>query len=553
MTRTRKPLRLALGCTIALGAGMIAIAGCAPSASVDSTPPDAQSQSVSTSAEAGPVFDLHQPIVKQLGDGTLIQRTPDEDISTTMDATAVLHHPTENVPSNTYFVKADARGCNACHEDLAKTIESMPYGHHSLSSDLGLEASVQQCLQCHRIGGSTVQTVPGEFGTLIHGIHSTGQAECWNCHDATNNGDAAGGQGEFDYSENIADSLDTASSAGSSMVLWDLTKHNKLRGITDIADTEVNGAFSYNTDELTDPEDLFNVTWQTFTDDYQRIAHMENNDPLDEELFNTWTVTVSGEVDSETTWTLPELIEQAPSEEFVAKLNCTVNPTNGPYVGQVECKGIPVSWLLEKAGVKDDAVNVSFCTPDGPYGNDTVEAINDESKLTYLVYEMGGERLTWGNGYPVIYIRPDIAAYADVKSVSELVVSSGAGAGYGSGFRFGLEYVKPTVGIYNLHEGQIIETGETHTFTGYVDAYNEEVVALEVSMDRGKSWKSFPIEGTDINRLITWSFDFTPENDSAYCLAVRGVTENGTKTEEYVEKMVVAKTETPAVYGSEVQ
>ena len=194
MTRMQKTTKLMLGCTIALAAGMVAIVGCAPAASVDASVQDAQSQMESTAA-VGPVFDLYQPVVKELSDGTLIQRTPDEDISATMDATAVLHHPTENVPSNTYFVKADAKGCNACHEDLAQTVDNMPYGHHSLSNDMGLEASVQQCLQCHRIGGSTVQTVPGEFGTLIHGIHSTGQAECWNCHDANNNGDAAGGQG----------------------------------------------------------------------------------------------------------------------------------------------------------------------------------------------------------------------------------------------------------------------------------------------------------------------------------------------------------------------
>ncbi|MCI8424412.1 MAG: hypothetical protein HFJ72_01935, partial [Adlercreutzia sp.] len=164
--------KVALGGCIAAAMALALVAGCAPQPTATATDPadatgsNADKVMEDVSAVLTPEWDPLAPVVKQLSDGTLIQRTPDENISASLDATAVLHHPTENVPANTYFTKADARGCNACHEDLAATIDNMPYGHHPLSNPLGLEASVQQCLQCHRIGGSTVQTVPGEFGTM---------------------------------------------------------------------------------------------------------------------------------------------------------------------------------------------------------------------------------------------------------------------------------------------------------------------------------------------------------------------------------------------------
>ena len=538
------------GCLVAAMAFGL-IAGCAPQPTSSSTtdPADATGTNAEKVMEdvdsvLTPEWDPLAPVVKELSDGTLIQRTPDENISASLDATAVLHHPTENVPANTYFTKADARGCNACHEDLAATIDNMPYGHHPLSNPLGLEASVQQCLQCHRIGGSTVQTVPGEFGTMIHALHM-GKADCWNCHDASNNGTAANGQGEFDYSGSITGDEQGEATESNQMVLWDLVKHNKLRGITDIDQADMGTGFSWDTDQITDPKELFNVPWETLQADYDRLQRQRDNVPLDEEMFNSWTITVTGDVGQEMTWTLPELIEQAPSEEFVAKLNCTVNPTNGPYIGQVQCKGIPVRWLLEQAGLDPNAATVSFCTPDGPYGSDAVPAIMNENNISHLVYEMGGERLTWANGYPVMYVRGAVAAFTDVKNVSELQVSTGAGSGYGSDFRFGIEYATPSVGICNLHEGQIIKTGETHQFSGYVDAYNEPVVAVEISMDRGKTWHRFDVNGADPNRMVTWYYDFTPEADGAYCIAVRGISEQGRITEEYVEKMVVAKAEMP--------
>lgn len=71
-------------------------------------------------------YNLFEPIVSVREDGTFIHRVPNENVSASSEATAKYHHPEENVPYNTYFLKADAKGCNACHDDLAEVVANMP-------------------------------------------------------------------------------------------------------------------------------------------------------------------------------------------------------------------------------------------------------------------------------------------------------------------------------------------------------------------------------------------------------------------------------------------
>ena len=92
--------------------------------------------------------------------------------------------------------------------------------------------------------------------------------------------------------------------------------------------------------------------------------------------------------------------------------------------------------------------------------------------------------------------------------------------------------------------------GEPFEFHGYADCFDERVIAIELSMDRGKTWKRFETPDSNTNNLLTWTYEFTPESETAYCLYLRGVSETGLVTEHHVEKMVVAKETMP---GSEVE
>lgn len=526
---------LASGLVVAATAGALVAAGCAPQAQEKAAGSSGTDVEPISAAE----YDLYDPVVKTLENGVTIQRTPSEDVSASSDATAVYHHPDENVPYNTYFLKADAKGCNACHEDLAKTVANMPYGHVELQNTLGVEVTVDMCFACHTESGAT--TNQKSFGTLIHGIHEeTGYAECQNCHNATND--------------------------GSGMQLWDAVKHQQLRGFTDVAEGDMEEGFSYRTDETIGQSDLFDVTWLHYDAvDYEIWDHVKNDDPLDQQMFEDWTLTFSGEVEKPVTFKLTDLIAEAPVETKAMKLNCLANPIGGPLVGQVEVTGIPLSWLLDRVGMTD-AANVLRVVSSGGKGYGSAREIDHFiEQEAMIVYQIDGEPLSWLHGYPCMLMSGGVAADADIKCCSDFILQSGEDSARSEGKvdYSGNYYGKPGVGVFGVYEGQIVEVGEPFTVRGYADGWNESIAAMEISLDRGKTWKRFDTPDTSTLNWVTWEYTFTPTEESAYCIAVRAVSETGrvTTIAPYtgrdesaapVEKMIVAKNDVSA-YESEAK
>ena len=85
----------------------------------------------------------YAPEVRTLANGVKIQRTPTEYNC------GVYHSPGASISFNTYYLKADSRGCTACHENLAQTLKDMDYEHVDLTNDYGIAVTVNSCLDCH--------------------------------------------------------------------------------------------------------------------------------------------------------------------------------------------------------------------------------------------------------------------------------------------------------------------------------------------------------------------------------------------------------------------
>ena len=65
-------------------------------------------------------------------------------------------------------------------------------------------------------------------------------------------------------------------------------------------------------------------------------------------------------------------------------------------------------------------------------------------------------------------------------------------------------------------------------------------------MDRGKTWTKYDLGDTDRNKLVWWSFTYTPELEGAYCLTVRATTESGQQSFETQTVMFNAKDKLPS-------
>lgn len=491
--KSRPWLRYGCACLLVAG-GLGAVAFQAPAVMADQ---------VAGGDVAAVEVNPNAPEVEVLEDGRLVQRTPNS-----------------SGDFNTRILMGDDRGCGACHDDLAATLEGMmPETEHLLiASGVDTDLGVEQCLTCHHEG-----QYQQSLGTLLHAMHNVGVAgqvaDCFSCHDAN--------------------ALDNE------MTLWDMVKYDRLNGIRSISNVE--GEFTWTQDTVIPVEELFNAGWGGGL--YETLGYEDalgEEVPPDPELFDTWTISITGAVGEEMTWTLPELIEQAPSVTRLMKEQCDVNPLGGSMIGQVEITGIPVSWLVEQAGLTDEARAVTFQGPDGGhayYGN----SLNMDEFLgreAYLVYEMNGERLPWKNGYPVqVWITDDYAArfrkqVSEVRIMDERIQNVPERATGSSRAEN-----KPNVSVIGVAEGQCIQAGEPFTFEGYADGFEQHVKQVEFSMDGGNTWTVCETPNVDASKWVTWTFTWTPpaDVDAAYVLCLRAVTEEGRTTPEPVKLMVNAK------------
>ena len=516
--------------------GMLGLAACAPQAAPASNASaetaDVSQPPASTSVRLND-YDPQAPIVKTLPNGVVVQRTPDvADPAARDDASYVMEMPNYN----TYFLQADARGCGACHDDLGATIDNSAYGfHHKLSNELGIEITVQQCMSCH---DETRSFSPDQnLGTLIHGLHRE-SAECMDCHEITNDGQGT--------------------------QLWDMVKHERLRGITSVAAKDMSQDFSYRTDETVETSALFDVNWKRYAADLDRYYHVQDGDTVDESLYDEWTIYVNGEVDNPTTFTLRELIDNAPSETMLVKNICLANPVGGPLVGQVEVTGIPVEWILEQVGVKDTGHVLRAWTGEVKGSERHLDYVLNHNAM--LIYKINGETLTWEDGFPCTLMTGGVASDYNIKSVigfsvlpemanevyavesdGEVDWAATSGTTEGKTNFSGEHFAKPNVGLFDLYEGQIIKVGEPFTIHGYADGFDERIAAVEISMDMGATWTTFETPQTTSDQWTTWTYTFTPDKETAYCFYVRSVSESGAVTSGGpVQKMVVAKSDVDA-------
>lgn len=465
-------------------------------------------------------FDDAGPIVTELADGRMVQRTPSEDISTSLNASGAYSHPGLNTTYNCDYLQADARGCGSCHDDLAALMNAASYGHTDLTNDMGIDINVNMCVDCHEVGDG-YQTTYYDFGTLIHGIHrDVADADCMSCHNYTEDGEG--------------------------FTLWDASKHSLMRGITSVPAEELEGDFTWNQDVVVEQGSVFNWQWYYLGSDYLRNSRAKAGEQPNESIYRDWTITVSGEVGKEVSYTIADLLEQAPVETRTVTMQCTYNPTGGPYIANCQITGVPLDWLIEQAGGLTDAAYGMYTeSSDGNANSMLVE--NLQGKDAMVVFQIDGETLSFEQGFPAMMWVGGTGAPINCKELSDIVFVDEADEGIWeyNGWTDDGEYYynKPNVGIMGTPEGLCLQSGEPYTFKGYASAFDKDITSIQFSMDGGESWIDQPIEGADINRWVYWEFTWTSPADTntAYVLLVRSIDEEGAATADPIEVMVNTK------------
>ena len=253
-------------------------------------------------------------------------------------------------------------------------------------------------------------------------------------------------------------------------------------------------------------------------------------------------------------------IRTMPSRTCVATLECAGNsrvflvpPVPGAQwelgaVGNAEWTGVPLSVLLERAGLADDVCELVLegadrgvpkeePKPPGPisYARSIPRARAMESDVL-IAYQMNGRDLTPDHGYPLRAIVPGHYGMASVKWLTNIVATTQPFQGYWQTSDYGywddsagvpicrpLAEMKLKSQIARPRVYETLEPNRPYSIFGAAWAGDTEVTEIWISDDGGASW----VQGEFLDPIIRnawrrWKYDWiTPTQPGRYTLLAR--------------------------------
>ena len=280
----------------------------------------------------------------------------------------------------------------------------------------------------------------------------------------------------------------------------------------------------------------------------------------------TWNLKVEGEVERPFELSFDELLRM-PSKRLTALLECSGNgrgflePTQVSIrwelgaVSTAEWKGVPLAAVLERAGVKANAVEVilegadkgEFKSPDPktpgiiPYAR-SLPMAKAKAPEVLLAYEMNGQPLPPRHGHPVRAVVAGWYGMASVKWLKRLVISDRPFDGYFQTFMYsiwgrqaGLPTLVPVGDIQVKSQiarprpYEVVPKGTNYRMIGAAWAGESDVTKVEVSDDRGESWAEARLLGEPVRFAWRyWEHDWrAPERIGPHILMARATDSKG--------------------------
>jgi DMSO/TMAO reductase YedYZ molybdopterin-dependent catalytic subunit len=239
---------------------------------------------------------------------------------------------------------------------------------------------------------------------------------------------------------------------------------------------------------------------------------------------NSWRLRVEGAVAQELEMTFGEL-RKLPARTETTTLECAGNgralltpkvkgvPWQLGAVGNAKWTGVPLGAVLERAGLRDSAVEVALegadsgeitadIKPAGPVPfARSLPLAKARAPEVILAYQMNGVDLTAAHGFPLRAVVPGWYGVASIKWLRRLVVTDRPFSGYFQSFDYSyfqvVDGLARTVPIRELQvksqiarpaAGEEIKTGTDYRIHGAAWTGEAEIAKVEVSTDGGKQW-----------------------------------------------------------------
>jgi DMSO/TMAO reductase YedYZ molybdopterin-dependent catalytic subunit len=232
-----------------------------------------------------------------------------------------------------------------------------------------------------------------------------------------------------------------------------------------------------------------------------------------------WTLDVTGAVEQEVTFSYDDLTGTADAVErrFVT-LRCVGEALNGKKMDNALWTGVPVSPLLDEAGV-DAPENccVMLRAADDYFEEFPLSALEDG----LLAFEMNGDPLPRGHGYPVRALIPGHWGEINVKWLTEIEVLDEEAKGYWE--RRGWHGTGPVETVAKLHAVNRLDggadgsSGTRMQVGGHAYAGTRGIRKVEVSTDGGESWRdadlSEPLPAEDAWRQWAYTYEVSDPHE----------------------------------------
>lgn len=248
-----------------------------------------------------------------------------------------------------------------------------------------------------------------------------------------------------------------------------------------------------------------------------------------------WRLKIHGLVRNSTTLSFDQL-RALPAVHETLTLECISNPPDGSAIGNAAWVGAPLKPILDRAGVKANAVYAVMRAADGYYTGVPVEELaRPENFMPYL---MNGAPLPPAHGYPVRIFIPGKYGMKQPKWITEIEFVDRPFVGYWEArgwsneawrkVNSGFFQPKPGGGLLNILSLNTAARAKSPVeIIGWALAGPSGIRGVEVSTDDGASWK--PARLT-LNRFryewTVWQYPFAAP-PGEYLIRVRATDGNG--------------------------
>ncbi|MBX9688056.1 MAG: molybdopterin-dependent oxidoreductase [Candidatus Obscuribacterales bacterium] len=276
---------------------------------------------------------------------------------------------------------------------------------------------------------------------------------------------------------------------------------------------------------------------------------------------------ISGHLNKELSLSMDDLKKDFEPSSLVAVLQCSGNSRryfepmvpggqwqNGA-LGNARWTGVRLKDLLERAAVKEGALQVSFAGLDEaplqsmPKFVKSLAFDHAMQEQILVAYEMNGKPLPMVNGFPLRLVVPGFYATYWVKSLSHINVAASQFEGFWMDKAYRIpnnnaadespdKIAKDTVPINKLNLRSLFVRPDTSDTLKVAEEFDLEGLAfdsgsgiesVEISTDGGKNWSPAKLIPNDFGNYswVRWKFAFTPGQSGKQRFLLRAVAKSG--------------------------